>query len=161
VAPKLLDSLANPPGDLSPCLVRVVPCADGLCIPGQDLEPGKWCSSPVNSTDNHRDDTRLACVMSRYSTPHFDIVAVVRSKEVGAHQKENNVCCLIDDTMIAKYRQGVVGLRAERSIETVADILHVQHALRRFCKALVHGVLRRAKDVQPERERLVLTEKFP
>jgi hypothetical protein len=43
----------------------------------------------------------------------------------------------------------------------VADISHVQYALRRCCKALVHGVFRQAKDVQSERKRLVLTEKFP
>ena len=63
---------------------------------------------PITGAKNHRDDHGCAILMALHRTAHFLVIAIIRSKEVGTDQKQDDIVRL--DMLVdcrGPFRSGV------------------------------------------------------
>lgn len=68
------------------------PFRNWLCIERQSLKLAEWSTAPIAWTQKNWDNADLSSLVLFQRTFHLLFVAVVRGEEVGAHEKENDLC---------------------------------------------------------------------
>ena len=89
---QLSDGCADARGDFREGAIARTPQGDRLAVVRQCLQLAEGRLLPVvDRPQDDRDDTRFAHLVTLHSPPHLEVVAVLRSQEVGTDQQENDL----------------------------------------------------------------------
>src|SRR5439155_8365414 len=87
-----LEGRSDGAGGVVKCLVAVRPACHGFPIPGHGQEMTKRQPVPVAWPENHRNHYRVTPPMAVHGMAYFDLIAIVRVDEIGAHEEQDHIC---------------------------------------------------------------------